>query len=458
MLGKLIYNEKYSKWYRPYLYNFKLKKVSNSGDFNGGKLFAINNEIFNRWKYNKGDFWIDFLQNNGPYVGDFQSNINNSQEIRRFNNFYYNLEVYITTDRKILFSIRSIKETSKNILVQKYISENFFELYFAENKNEFLFKEFERYGQFFHPDSISQMKFEKVGHFQAVSSSNIQNDLASLFDFGEFASLVNSDKLKEVPKRINREFIITNFSDFKNFELDIEDTYMFDDEYVEKGKFPKTGTFTTNSNDRSFSIVYYRNGKKKVGKFYLNDGTISENLEIDSLQKVVTEFELEKIGKEILIAKALRQVKYFADGHQINSQLINNISRNSKNRLNYHISVFQKMKYVLSKIVINLKKLLSAYILTIIIEFCVMFLWLRKKIGKMLIFISLCNFFTVLFANSLFIIGFNFFLIESIIVIAEFLLILFFFKPKILFAFLISITANSLTMLLSFFIKELLII
>jgi hypothetical protein len=98
-----------------------------------------------------------------------------------------------------------------------------------------------------------------------------------------------------------------------------------------------------------------------------------------------------------------------------------------------------------------LLQLAFIFILTFLTEFFIILLFLRKNPLKILLYVFLINLFTWPLANFAYSYDFNFYLIESIVVLAESVLLMYLLDLKYFNALLISFIANFITASFSFF-------
>jgi len=91
-------------------------------------------------------------------------------------------------------------------------------------------------------------------------------------------------------------------------------------------------------------------------------------------------------------------------------------------------------------------ELLLALSLTVLVEFPVIYLFIREKPGRTLLYIIIINLFTLPLATFSYIyLLSNLVVIEALVILAEFLLIKLLFLVSLRNAFLISFTANILS-------------
>lgn len=88
--------------------------------------------------------------------------------------------------------------------------------------------------------------------------------------------------------------------------------------------------------------------------------------------------------------------------------------------------------------------------LTIITEFLVNALLLRQNIGKVLFYTFLINLLTWPVAKIILDMGMNFYLLETLIIIIESILIMLLFEARITKAMFVSLIGNGITALMSF--------
>ena len=265
--------------------------------------------------------------------------------------------------------------------------------------------------------------------------------------------LVNADTVPHA-RGSPIQSLITNINDFSNYTFISLPNYPGVCEYSIKivgldGKIPTVSCYR---DDIALSSVY------AVEKARLNESYFFDEKDPDVLEKYIFSLSPVEVIKDIPSnTEAARSVDKYSSKEVTNYYTVNFSNQNKTSEV-----INSKVKPDKTAIKVNYSALIISFILTFLIEWAIIYFFMRKKnksrsnigSGRIALYVFLINILTWPIANFVLIpfLNINFVLTELIVIIAESLLLTFAFKIKYPKALLISFAANLASALLGFII------